>query len=128
MVRFSMPHHPCDFELPDDWWTEAGMPDFARKTDAYRSTAGALLVLLSDIEPIARAPEKDWRGFERPRLIRILTRIATDSEIDPVPVDRLSSINDWSISPYKYRIRDGYHRYYGSIAAGFRYLPATVYG
>ena len=30
-MRFPFPRFPADFELPDEWWSEAGMPGFARQ-------------------------------------------------------------------------------------------------
>jgi hypothetical protein len=40
---------------------------------------------LREIEPPYRTLEKDWRGFDRGRLIRVLNGIVTGAEIEPVP-------------------------------------------
>jgi hypothetical protein len=122
-----MPNYPCEFELPDEWWLAAGMESFTPAASAYRSTAASATILLRDIEPPPRATPNDWRGFDRERLISVLSGIAAGADIPPVPVDELRPINDWSQQPYKYRVRDGFHRYYASIAAGFRKLPALIY-
>jgi hypothetical protein len=66
-MRFHMPNHPCDFEISDDWLTEAGMKSFTPVSRAYLSTAEAVPVCLLKIEPPYRKPEcvKDSRGFDR---------------------------------------------------------------
>lgn len=49
-MRFAMPNFPCDFGIPDNWLTEAGMGGFHRTGSAFRSFEGALLVPLREIE------------------------------------------------------------------------------
>jgi hypothetical protein len=61
------------------------MDRFTRTTPAYRSAAAAVPVPLREIEPPYRTPEKDWRGFDRARLISVLNGMATGAEIEPVP-------------------------------------------
>ena len=51
-MRFAFPLLPAEFEIPDDWWIEAGMSNFTPDTLTYRSTAEAThTVALRDIEP-----------------------------------------------------------------------------
>jgi ParB-like chromosome segregation protein Spo0J len=128
-MRYPMPNYPCEFEIPDDWLTEADMVGFTRAAAAYRSTAAAVAVPLRDIEPPYRTPwtPKDWRGFDHDRLVRVLSWIATDAQIEPVPMVTLPR-SDFLAAPYRYRICDGYHRFYASIAAGFEQLPAVIVG
>ena len=128
-MRFAMPNHPCDFEIPDDWVTEAGLVSFTPTARAYHSTVVAVLVPLVDIEPPFRTATvlKDWRGFDRSRIVGVLKGIAADSEIPPVPLRELPEPAEWyDHRPYRYRVRDGYHRFYASIIAGFECLPGTV--
>jgi hypothetical protein len=52
-------------KIPDDWWVEAGMAEFVRHTQAYRSTT-ADLVALDDIEPpFIRQGDKKRRESNR---------------------------------------------------------------
>jgi hypothetical protein len=127
LMRFSMPNFPCEFELPDEWWGEAGMTGFRPQGLAYRSTAAAMLVPLTTIEPVYRRETcpKDWRGFDRDRLIRILKGLVVGAEIEPVPLVKLPE-TDYPSSPYGFRVLNGFHRFYASIAAGFEYLPADI--
>jgi hypothetical protein len=124
-MRYPMPYYPCDFEIPDAWLNEAGMDGFTRSAPAYRSTAAAVPVPLREIEPPHRTPEKHWRGFDRARLISVLKGIATGAEIEPVPLLELPP-GDFPAAPYRYRVRNGFHRFYASIAAGFECLPAEI--
>jgi len=127
-MRYAMPNYPCEFEIPDAWLTEAGMDRFTRTAAAYRSTAAAVPVALCEIEPPYRTPStpKDWCGFDHDRLVRVLNWIATGAEIEPVPVLKLTASDLRSRAPYGYRVLDGFHRFYASIAAGFECLPAVI--
>ena len=126
-MRYSMPNYPCEFEIPDAWLTEAGMDGFAPSTSAYQSSAAAMLVPLKTIFPPPRFPTapKDWHGFERARLVPVLKGIATGADMEPVPLLELPPHDIWP-APYRYRVRDGFHRFYASIVAGFEALPAVI--
>jgi hypothetical protein len=123
-----MPNYPCEFELPDEWMAEAGMVGFVPKAAAYHSTAEAVAVPLREIEPPyrVRAYPMDWCGFDRSRFINVLKGIAAGSEIEAVPLMELPAGDRLVLAPYRFRVRDGLHRFYGSIAAGFECLPATI--
>jgi hypothetical protein len=127
-MRYAMPNQPCEFELPDDWLAESGLVGDTLTATAYCSTATAMLVPLREIEPPFRsqAHPKDWRGFDRARLVNVMKGIAERAEIEPVPLIELPPGDRLALAPYRYRVRDGFHRFYASVAAGFGFLPATV--
>ena len=127
-MRFPFPLLPAEFEIPDDWWTEAGMTSFKPSGSAYRSTVAAKLVPLREIEPPFRFPERPlcWRGFDRARLISVLSGFVADAEIEPVPLFALPPLEFWEPAPFRYRVKDGFHRFYASVAAGFGCLPVTI--
>jgi hypothetical protein len=127
-MRFPMPNYPCEFEIPDAWLSEAGMDGFTRTAAAYRSTAAAVHVPLREIEPPYRIPAKDWCGFDHSRLVSVLNGIATGAEIEPVPLLQLPTSDLPSRTPYRYRVLNGFHRFYASIAAGFEESPALIEG
>jgi len=87
-MRFRFPLLPAEFEIPDAWWTEAGMTTFRPLAPSYRSTPDAVAMPLREVEPPFRNPEviRDWRGFDRARMIRVLSGMATGAEMPPVPV------------------------------------------
>lgn len=126
-MRFPFPYFPVEFEIPDDWWYEAGMEGFTPSRVAFRSSAYATPTALRHIEPPFRWPEYplDWRGFDRARFVAILSGIATDAEIEPVPVLGVPS-TDFPPAPFRFRICNGVHRFYASLAAGFECLPVVI--
>jgi hypothetical protein len=128
-MQFAFPWFPAEFEIPDAWLDEAGMAGFTLRSSAYRSPA-ADAVALDDIEPpfrLRRAP-LDWRGFNRERMVSILKGFVDDAELPPIDLLILPPTNDMSADPFKYRLLEGCHRFYASIAAGFEFVPATTRG
>lgn len=126
-MRYAMPHYPCEFEIPDDWLAEAGAAGFVPATRAYRSSADAVFVPLTDIEPPYRIVRvaKDWRGFDRPRLVSVLRGIIESAEIEPVPLLELP-VQEFGPTTYRFRVRNGFHRFYASIVVGFEFLAAVI--
>ena len=126
-MRFQMPTYPCEFEIPDDWLADVSLPVFRGGHAAYQPAGAAVLIPLADIEPPYRvhAHPKDWRGFDRERFLAVLRRMVSGDEIDPVPVLELPA-EEIPTPPYRYRIRNGFHRYYASIVAGFGSLPGAI--
>ena len=126
-MRFPLPSFPSEFEIPDDWLAEAGVLRFTPTTQAYRSTGDATLVALSEIEPPPRllTYPKDWRGFDRSRLVKVLKEIVSDNEIWPVPLHKLLT-QQYLPTPYCYCVANGYHRFYATIIAGYKFLPAAI--
>jgi hypothetical protein len=127
-LRFPMPNFPCDFELPDEWWAEAGMVGFHPTTQAYRSRQAACVVPLTQVEPPYRRPDvsKDWRGFDKARMIAVLHGILVGDEMPAIPLQAISDGHEFPPAPYVYRVRNGVHRFYASVAAGFTRLPAEL--
>jgi hypothetical protein len=126
-MRYAMPNFPCEFEIPDEWLTEAGIAAFMPTTRAYRSSSDAVLVPLTDIEPPYRVLRvaKDWHGFDRSRFTSVLNGIVSAAEIEPVPLFELP-VFEFAPTTYRYRVRNGFHRLDASIAAGFECLAALV--
>jgi len=127
-MRFSFPCLPAEFEIPDEWLAEAGMTGFRPSAPAYRSTdAGARAIPLRDIEPPFRYPESplDFRGFDRARMVRILSGFVDGDDIEPVPLMVLPQ-PEYLRAPFCYRVRNGFHRFYASVAAGFECLSGKL--
>lgn len=123
-MRFPMPHFPCEFEIPDDWLSEASALSFAASRPAYRARASAEVIALTQVEPPPRLVgyPLSWRGFDRARFISVLAGMVSDTEIEPVPVVEMPYV-DLGSSPYEFRVRDGVHRFYASVAMGYSHLP-----
>ena len=126
-MRFSMPHFPCEFEIPDDWLSEAGMIEFKPRAASYLPDGKAVLIPLMAIEPVPRftTHPKDGHGFDRERLVRLLKGFVAGDSIEPVPLFEMP-LFEFAHSPHRYRVLNGLHRFYGSIAAGFSHLPAVI--
>lgn len=126
-MRFPMPNLPCEFEIPDEWLSEAGFVGFTPQAEAYRSTPDAVLVSLVRIEPVARfaTHPKDFNGFERVRLVRLLKGFVAGDQIEAAEAIELP-IREVCAGSYRYRVCDGFHRYRASIAAGFAALPVRL--
>jgi hypothetical protein len=126
-MRFRFPLLPAEFEIPDSWWADAGMTAFCPGAQSYRSTPDAIVVPLREIEPPFRNPDgvRDWYGFDRSRMIRVLGWMATGAEIEPIPVVALPPAED-PAAPFAYRVCNGFHRFYASVGAGFEMLPVVI--
>jgi hypothetical protein len=126
-MRFPMPNYPCDFKIPDNWIAEAGFRDFKAKRPAYLSSANATLIPLDLVEPLIRfmGYPLDFRGFSRERLVSVLRGFVANDIISAVPAIHLP-VREFCAGTFRYRVCDGVHRYYASIAAGFSMLPADL--
>lgn len=122
MVRFLIPDERGCFEIPDQWWIEAGMNGFTRALPSYITTPDpdVLYVALKDITCPNRTVERDFRGFERDRLLRIFGGFLAGDAIPPVKVHKCP------YGPSSYGLRDGFHRFHASIAAGFSCIPVAL--
>lgn len=132
-MRFAMPIYPCEFELPDNWLAQAGWLDdagrriFQPADEAYRSTRDARPIELKLIEPLGRyhGYEKDFRGFDRERMVNILRGFVAGDIIEAPEAIELPN-RDFCRGLFRYRICDGVHRYFASIAAGYSIIPLRL--
>jgi len=109
------------FEIPDDWWAEAGMARFTRVRKSYRPAASELhlgfpvtLVAVAAIKPLHRAVSLDFGGFERARMVRILQGFVADDAIEPI------KLCPQGAASYTHRLYDGLHRFHAAVAADFK--------
>jgi hypothetical protein len=107
-------------DIPPEWLREAGVLNFATTSPAFRCTAPHVLIPLEEIEPVVRTVPLDANGFQRDRLMRILVGICDGCALPPIPVERIEH------GPYRYRLRNGTHRFYASRALGFSRVPAEI--
>jgi len=125
-------HHGLQIEMPDDWWTEAGMQGFIPTFTAYRVNHrlfhNVREVPVKDVGPVLRNPgvgifnDREEEGSARERVVRILRGFRFDDAIPPVEI-----VKDQAGHPYQYKLVHGAHRFYCSLAAGFKNVP-TVEG
>ena len=129
-------HHNLIIELDDAWWTEAGMENFAPKRKTYRvdkeKAEGKEIfeIRIDEISPVKRNPGVNIFPNDcintgrtaRTRVMAILRWFIDDEAIEPVKV-----VPESSDSEFRYKLTDGVHRLYCSLAAGFTHVP-TIKG
>lgn len=126
-------HGDLEFDVPDEWWAEAGMATFTPIGCSYRPGAPerdkdleglpVLMLAVASIEPVRRrlshGPFSDGDRPARDRVRDIFSGFVRDAAIPPVWVFRVSG------SPrYAHALSHGAHRFYCSVAAGFTHVPA----
>lgn len=110
------------FDIPGEWWEEAGMTEFRATHSSYECDGTQQAIV--PIHLVASPPRHvvhDHGGFARPRLVRALIGIRTRTPLPPV------TILDLPTAGFPYLLNDGFHRFRGSIAAGFSHIP-VVFG
>jgi len=121
-------HHDLVTDLDDEWWTEAGMHSFVPTSPAYRCDRDAVVVRIEDICPVSLQrlsmgifkDNTDWRIPARERVLKILWGFRCGEAIPPVEI----IVGDAGYA-HGYRLTDGTHRLYLSIAAGFTHVPTV---
>ncbi len=102
------------------------MRNFTRTSPSYIVDARTLgsqkvcLIALTDVEPARRLPGIPI--FNRSKsVICILQGFVSSSAIPPIKLVRTTG-------PHPYKLADGVHRFYCSLAAGFTHIPAINKG
>jgi hypothetical protein len=90
------PREGCEFRIPADWWTEAGIKDFVPQSESYRFKASPQVSLVR-LDNIA-CPSLEFRirddlfgGFNRERMVKILRGIVSLELIPPIEI-----VTGWS--------------------------------
>ena len=127
LMKFT--HHGLQIEMPDDWWTEAGMPGFVPVFKAYRVNnrlfQNVREVPLEDVGLVSRNSgvgifnDSEEEGSARERVVRILRGFRFDNAIPPVEI-----VEGQAGYPNRYKLVHGAHRFYCSLAAGFKCVPS----
>jgi hypothetical protein len=133
-MRFPMPLFPCVFELLNNWLVEAGWINddghmiFQPTGAAYPSTPNARLISLKLVEPLGRdcGYGKNFHGFDRGRMLKIPKEFVAGDIIEAPNAIELPDDRDFCRGQYRYRICDGVHRYFASIAAGYTLIPLRL--
>ena len=118
-------------DLPDEWWEEAGMVGFVPARAAYRANPApypverVVAIPIADVEPLERKlshgifNDSHIFGTARERVVSILKGFREDAAIPPVHVVRLGPGGS-----YRFKLNAGAHRFYCSVAAGFKSVSA----
>jgi hypothetical protein len=108
--------------IPLGWILEAGLHGFEPSTPGYRCDDEHQLIATADIKPIERneGVTLDMNGFERKRMMRILFGIRDGDSIPPILLWPMEA------GPWRFQLRDGFHRYYVARTFKFSHVPADV--
>lgn len=129
-MRFK--HRGVEYELPDEWWREAGMPSTNLPVRSFQSGPSPLAelavfyVAVDDIEPVQRKGshgvfnDNVEFGTAHDRVLRILRGFVDRSPIPPIEVARNASNAD-----PRFKLIHGAHRLYCAVAAGHTHVPAV---
>lgn len=121
-MKFDTPRKTQQFEIPDAWWNFVSSERFELAPGGYypyRPREGVILLKLADIAPPARNPEVET--FRRYKLIPVLLAFQSpECCVPPIEVQHLHG------DAYSYRVFNGFHRYYASIAVGYQRIAAAV--
>ncbi|PPK77007.1 hypothetical protein B0F87_102113 [Methylobacter tundripaludum] len=123
-MRYQHPTENIEFEIPDAWWVAAGAaPHVAFEGAAFITTSDpkwpTVLVPIGGVV----APRRDPGvvGLHEDRMTSLLRAFVDKIPVPPIEVHRVPGQNENRLS-----VRDGFHRYFGSIAVGFPMLPISV--
>lgn len=119
-MKIWTPRKELEFVVNDRILEQVLGSGFTPCGESYCSESYELIVPLSDIEPILRSIGSG--GFRDDQsVINILVGFREKSIIPPIEVsDRKTT------QGYRFRLKDGFHRYYLSIAAGFSTVPVVI--
>ncbi len=108
------------FEIPDEWWTFADMADFRPGSEFYPPDMSPYEKLaLAEIQPPARS---GIPLFKKYKLLPVLFAFQSPECCLPL-VDVIELPEP---GRYRYAVHNGLHRFYGSVAAGYTYIPARA--
>lgn len=121
--HFLTPHGEYEFTIPNEWWHFAEASCINADSENYYpytlNAQGVKVISLRDIEPPKR--DKGIAPFKKYKLVPVLLAFhSPECELPPIEVTEIQS------SKYKYRVINGYHRYYASVAVGYGNVPVIL--
>lgn len=122
-MRFQTPRRDIEFTIADEWWSFSEMETFDSGPGTYypytRSAKGVQIIELSQVEPPQRTDGVS--PFKKYKLVPVLLAFQSP-ECGLLPIE----VCEAHESGYRYRVTNGYHRYYASVAVGYTNLPVIV--
>jgi hypothetical protein len=107
--------------MPAAWMVEAELGAFVPSSPSFVCIVPHLLLELKSMELPMRNEGivLDQNGFRRDRMMLILSGIRNGDPIPPISVEACNGVK-------RYRLRDGFHRFYASVACGFSHIPVEI--
>jgi hypothetical protein len=122
---FQTPRRDYTFEIPGEWWRFAEMERFAISPGGYypyavQSDEEVLIVSVDEVEPPRR--NSGVTLLKKYKLMPVL--FAFNSPECALP--SIEGYESRAVGPYRFSVHNGYHRFSGSVAAGYSHLPVIV--
>ena len=110
-------------EIPNDWYIEAGCNAVTPSGNSFRAEPNENWPVIEVPIELVRPPKRNpgVEGLNRERSISILKAFASGAARPAIEVDEPPDLEG-----YRYRVRDGYHRFHLSVAVGYLRLPVSV--
>ena len=121
-MKFITPRGDVTFEIPDEWWEFAELPNFERVTEFYipNDGDGVEIVALADIRPFKRVVGTG--GFRKYKIMPVLFGLQSpETTLPPIHLTRSVGKDE-----YPFQLQNGFHRFYASIAVGYSLVPALI--
>jgi hypothetical protein len=123
-MQFQTPGGEVTFDIPDEWWHFAEMNTFRLRGRFYpyplASDQEIDAVPLAEIEPPMR--NAGVPPFKKYKMVPVLFALSSpECALPPVEVDALPAS-----ATYRFRVYNGYHRYYASAAVGYSLVPVVI--
>jgi hypothetical protein len=113
-----------EYRIPADWLIFCEIATWQRRSDLYPwspSVTNVERVAIVDIEP----PRRDAgmaKAFRKNKLVPVLLAFTSDEcALPPIALEQLPPG-----SPFKYRVTNGFHRFYASRHVGYTSIPAVI--
>jgi hypothetical protein len=112
------------FEIPDEWWACAEMEGFSRGGNQSYSCCpisdNVEIVPLAEVGPPTRS--SGVPPFKKYKLVPVLFGFQSPE----APLPAITVLRKAPPDKYRYKIYNGYHRYYASAAVGYPSLPVII--
>jgi hypothetical protein len=123
-MKYHLPHQPSlEFEIPDKWRAAANMENWKPVVECYTATSdlrySTIIVPISEVAAPIRNEGVPW--FAEARIVQVLRGFRSGELLPAIDVDGPSDQ-----TCFRYRVRDGFHRFYASAAVRFTHLPVSV--
>lgn len=122
-MHFRHPFEAIEFEVPNEWLAMADAQSFMPKGTAFLASSTpewpTILVPITEVEAPVR--NRGVIGLHEDRSVSVLRAMVNTQPLPPIEVHKKPSSLSGRLS-----VRDGYHRYFLSIALGFTMLPVSI--
>jgi hypothetical protein len=118
-MLFEVPSTGRSFEIPDEWWDFCDMRLFKPQSDYFPYDRNAEPVEVLDLRKV-EPPRRDagMTPFKKYKLVPVLLAF-TSPECALPPIHAVKT-------GVGYAVRNGFHRFYASVAVGYQSIPAVV--